>query len=442
MKKLSIFFIALFVFSCSNNEEDNNTPNVSIPEITTIPNPFYIITTSSASAGGNFISDGGSQITVAGLVWSTSPNPTTALATKTTNNYSQGTVVVGSNFYNTMTGLSASTTYYVRAYATNSSGTAYGNEISFITQNNPPPVIQTKSVTDVTYNSAVTGGDVANNQPSPIIQKGVVWSLSPNPTITLSTKTIEGSGNTNFISNITNLNPESIYYVRAYATNNYGTSYGGELTIRTYVGDIDGNSYDTTLICNQKWITRNLDVSKYTDGTPLVQATASNYNSLTVGAWIYYPSGLGTGFGKLYNWYAVAGIYDAASLANPALRKKLAPEGWHIPSLTEWNTLRDCLGGQTVAGGKLKTTGTSNWFSPNTGATNSSGFNGLPGGYYPNGFEVPAQIGYGAYFWSTTEYSGSISSAQGISILAANAYFNLRNSIGKYNLYSVRCVKN
>ena len=106
----------------------------------------------------------------------------------------------------------------------------------------------------------------------------------------------------------------------------------------------------------------------------------------------------------MYNWYAVVGIYDAASANNPALRKKLAPTGWHVPTDTEWSQLTDCLSGEAIAGGKMKSTGTSLWQSPNTSATNESGFSGLPGGQRKHDVGTFVFIGVGGNWWSSTDY--------------------------------------
>jgi uncharacterized protein (TIGR02145 family) len=123
------------------------------------------------------------------------------------------------------------------------------------------------------------------------------------------------------------------------------------LTVSSYsqipgngVTDIDGDQYNSVIIGTQEWQKENLNVSKYSDGTPIPQVTnASNWASLSTGAWCYYNNDPANGaiYGKLYNWYAVAGIHDAASLTNPDLRKKLAPTGWHIPTDTEWTTIKD-----------------------------------------------------------------------------------------------------
>ena len=166
------------------------------------------------------------------------------------------------------------------------------------------------------------------------------------------------------------------------------------------VTDIEGNTYQSVSNCGLTFTKQNLNVSKYSDGTPIPQVTDSKqWAKLTTGAWCYYNNDPASEavYGKLYNWYAVAGIYDAASLANPALRKKLAPTGWHVPSDGEWSNLINCLdpnadGGNNfpnIAGVKMKTTGTIQsgtglWESPNTAATtaatNESGFTGLPAG--------------------------------------------------------------
>ena len=167
------------------------------------------------------------------------------------------------------------------------------------------------------------------------------------------------------------------------------------------------NSYcQTIIIGTQIWQTRNLDVTTYRDGTPIPQVTdPTAWANLTTGAWCYYNNDAANNatYGKLYNLYAAAGIYDAASLGNPTLRKNLAPPGYHVPSDEEWTTLITYLGGANIAGGKMKETGTANWNSPNVDATNSSGFTALPGGFrHSNGeFRI---IGTQCWMWSSSEY--------------------------------------
>ena len=156
------------------------------------------------------------------------------------------------------------------------------------------------------------------------------------------------------------------------------------------VTDIDGNQYNTVIIGTQEWMKENLQVSKYSDGTPIPQVTDPiAWSNLTTGAWCYYNnnSSLGSTYGKMYNWYAVAGIWQAESnpptSAEIASRKSLAPSDWNVPSVADWSSLFNYLGGNSVAGGKMKEAGLNHWMDPNTDATNSSGFTGLPGGYRP-----------------------------------------------------------
>jgi uncharacterized protein (TIGR02145 family) len=156
------------------------------------------------------------------------------------------------------------------------------------------------------------------------------------------------------------------------------------------VTDIDGNQYNTVIIGTQEWMKENLNVSKYSDGTPIPQVTdPTAWSNLTTGAWCYYnnDTSLGNTYGKMYNWYAVAGIWQAESnpptSAEIASRKSLAPSDWNVPSVADWSSLFNDLGGNSVAGGKMKEAGLNHWSDPNTDATNSSGFTGLPGGYRP-----------------------------------------------------------
>ena len=193
-------------------------------------------------------------------------------------------------------------------------------------------------------------------------------------------------------------------------------------------------------ICTQVWATQNLDVTTYSDGTVIPQVTdPTQWANLTTGAWCYYNNDAANNatYGKLYNWYAAAGIYDAASLANPALRKKLAPTGWHVPTDAEWTTLTTCLGGETIAGGKMKETGTAHWQSPNQDATNSSGFTGLPGGFrYGNG--AFSLIGYNGYWWSSSEFNTTYAWLRYLYNYDGVAY---SNSFNKGSGFSVRCLK-
>ncbi|MBL7046505.1 MAG: carboxypeptidase regulatory-like domain-containing protein [Candidatus Marinimicrobia bacterium] len=171
------------------------------------------------------------------------------------------------------------------------------------------------------------------------------------------------------------------------------------LSLYGTVTDIDGNTYQTLLIGNQKWMIENLKVTHYRNGDAIqyVQSESSEPNvweNLSTGAYGYYNDDQShqSTYGNLYNWYAVDD------------NRNIAPEGWHVPTDDEWQTLVDYLGGSSVAGGKLKEAGTTHWNSPNSGATNESGFTALPGGYRSSRNGSYSSLGYSGYFWSSSEY--------------------------------------
>ncbi|HLN21143.1 MAG TPA: fibrobacter succinogenes major paralogous domain-containing protein [Bacteroidales bacterium] len=221
------YYVRSYVTNASGTSYGNQvtftTITRGVPIVTTRPIVNIMYTT--ARSGGDITSDGGAVITAKGLCWSTTQNPT--IADRRTN------VGTGNDgFTSEMTGLKDGTTYYVRAYATNSSGTAYGSQQFFTTEASVLPSLTTVAVTAVTASTATSGGNISNNGGADITAKGVCWSTSENPTIE-DQKTTNGTGNDAFISNITELNPETTYYLRAYATNRVGTSYGNQVTFRT-----------------------------------------------------------------------------------------------------------------------------------------------------------------------------------------------------------------
>lgn len=193
------------------------------------------------------------------------------------------------------------------------------------------------------------------------------------------------------------------------------------------VTDIDGNVYQTVVIGGQEWMAENLRTARYRDGIaiPNVQDNAE-WENATTGAWSNYNHDAANDvvYGKLYNWYAVE---DSLGLC---------PEGWHVPSDDEWSELIDTVGGDKNAGCTMKETGTSHWESPNTCATNKSGFTGLPGGYRdPSGF---VNLGrYGAW-WSTAENNAERGWFRILNYNNSNVY---RLFQSKTNGVSVRCVR-
>lgn len=201
------------------------TTLANLPEVST--HTVTNITATTATCGGNVISDGGGIVTARGVCWSTSQNPTTS-GSHTSDGSGTG------SFTSSITGLTAGTTYYVRAYATNSAGTAYGQQKSFTTA--AIPTVSTSSITNISFSSATCGGTVSATGGSVIYSCGVCWSTSQNPTVNDNHTSDFGSFPGSFTSNITGLTPGNTYYVRAYATNTAGTGYGQEISFTTTSG--------------------------------------------------------------------------------------------------------------------------------------------------------------------------------------------------------------
>ena len=184
------------------------------------------ITETSAVAGGNVTSDGGASVTERGVCIATVSNPTTS-NTKIMSGSGTG------SFTCNLTGLQQNTTYYVRAYAINETGTAYGEEVTFITNKQIVlPSVITATVTQITETTAVAGGKVTGDGNTSVTERGVCIATVTNPT-TSNTKITSGSGTGSFTCNLTNLQPNTTYYVRAYATNEVGTAYGEEVSFTT-----------------------------------------------------------------------------------------------------------------------------------------------------------------------------------------------------------------
>ncbi|HPG38813.1 MAG TPA: chitobiase/beta-hexosaminidase C-terminal domain-containing protein [bacterium] len=194
--------------------------------------------------------------------------------------------------------------------------------------------------------------------------------------------------------------------------------------------DIDGNTYQTVKIGDQWWMAENLRVTHYRNGDPIPNITDNTeWKYFSTGAYCYYDNNNinAAVYGALYNWHVVND------------NRNLAPAGWHVPSDAEWQALINYLGGDAVAGGKMKEVGTTHWLSPNKGATNESGFTARPGGWRgasrPSGF---CWIGGNASFWSTTEDSNGLAWFRVLGYDFFNVY---RYSYSIYDGYSIRLVR-
>lgn len=282
---------------------------------------------------------------------------------------------------------------------------------------NPLVSINTTAVTGIGPSVAFSGGEIVYNGGNPVTQRGVCWSIFNFPTIANDFSS-NGTGSGTFSSQLTGLTPNTLYYVRAYAVTSAGTFYGNELSFTTTsvvpvpstcgasdilnpllsyrtMTDQDGNVYKTVVIGNQEWMAENLVASHFRNGAPIpVQTDGNVWQGLTSGASCWFnndSSSVQCPYGKLYNWYAVTD------------NRNICPSGWHVPTDAEWTQLETFLGGAGSAGGKLKSTGTQYWLPPNAGASNTSGYSGLPGGLRLND-GLFYDFGTYGYWWSSTQY--------------------------------------
>jgi uncharacterized protein (TIGR02145 family) len=323
--------------------------------------------------------------------------------------------------------------YYVRAYATNGAGTAYGNEITFtsVAASTVPgaPTIGTATAGNaqatVTFTAPVSNGG----------------SAITGYTVTSSPGSITGTGTASPIT-VTGLTNGTAYTFTITATNAIGTSVASSasnsVTPLGPITDIDGNIYNIVTIGAQVWMAENLRTTKYSDGTPIPNITDNTtWIALTTGAYSDYsntPANSIT-YGRLYNWYVVDN--NAATKVASNGGRNVCPTSWHVPSDAEWTTLTTYLGGESIAGDKLKESGTAHWASPNTGATNETGFTALPGGNR-GGDGLYYIIGNYGFWWSSTEYSTWYAWKRNMHYDGTSV--NRANDI-KVLGYSVRCVR-
>lgn len=440
----------LLVFAGCKKEDPVTSPLLTTLTVTEI-------TVSNAKSGGEITSDGGGRITSRGVVWGTSTYPATDNHTGITDDGS------GSGGYvSNLTGLSPYITYYLRAYASNSAGTSYGNELQFTTEG-LLAVVTTASVGRITQTSAFAGGNVTMDGTPTVNARGIVWSTWHTPTVEINLgRTINGTGSGSFSSSITGLTPETTYYVRAYATSVLGTTYGMEEEFNTTSNDglpwigmpsftdsRDGNVYNTVQIGDQCWMVENL---KY---LPVVHPGSASV-SLEVRYHVYdYAGDVASeaaltdnykNYGVLYTWMAAL---DAC------------PDGWHLPSYAEFTKMTDYLMNKynitnsnndinalgnvlksrrqvdSPLGGNYATTIHPRWdYHATHYGTDAFGFSAFPGGSRGGTFN---NLGTRGSWWTSTGVEGG--SAWAAQISHEYSYILYQGSLMGINAFSVRCLK-
>jgi uncharacterized protein (TIGR02145 family) len=295
------------------------------------------------------------------------------------------------------------------------------------------PTLTTSEITSITTTSAKTGGIISNDGGDKVTSCGVCWNTSGNPTIADS-RTSDDTDKESFSSDLALLIPNTYYTVRAYATNSAGTGYGNELSFVTLevmygsLNDIDGNTYRTVTIGTQTWMAENLKTTRYNDDTAIPLVTDNTeWKSLIHPGYCWYNNDALTykdTYGALYNWYAAAS-------------GKLCPTGWRVPSDAQWLTLSTYLGGESLAGDKMKEEGSAHWKILNNASTNVSGFTALPGGGRVSGSF--SSIEESGAWWSSTEYNADFAWCRE---LDDNVVELMEGSLVKNMGFSVRCIKN
>lgn len=263
------------------------------------------------------------------------------------------------------------------------------------------------------------------------LEFGFFYGTNQYPTENDSKSVIGAPEKGVFTDVVSGLLPDTKYFIRAYCSEGDSYKYGEVAEVKTSIEtltDIDNNTYNAIKIGTQIWMQENLSVTHYRNGDAIANVTDNGtWSNLSSGACCWYDNDNDNReiYGAMYNYYAVV---DG---------RELCPTGWHIPSDAEWTILSEYLGGDEVAGGKMKAFGLTHWLKPNTDATNSSGFTAFPGGYreFDGAFN---SLGIEGKWWSTTTYDATTS----MMCYIYNNYSTLfRENFNIINGLSVRCVK-
>ena len=409
-------------------------PTVSTSEITNIT-PY------SATGGGTVEDGGNTAVTARGVCWNTSQNPTLD------DNFTINGSGMGS-FTSQLTNLEATTIYYVRAYATNKAGTSFGNQVSFSTETLTTPTVTTSNISNVTLYTATGGGTVIDGGNTSVTARGVCWSTSQNPTLN-DNFTIDGSGTGNFISELTNLETTTTYYVKAYATNSGGISYGSQKSFTTLTPpcegqtsfEYEGQTYSIVEIGDQCWMAENLNVGI------MISGNEEMTNNGVIEKYCYGN--------QTYNCDEYAGLYQWNEMMQYTTlegTQGICPDGWHIPTDNEWKILEGNADSQFPVGDPewdnesfrgfdagLNLKSSSGWYQNGNG-TDLFGFSALPGGlrYDPGGGSFFNYLHKITYLWTSTESPNSYPYDR---VLSYSSDQISRNEAIKELGFSVRCLK-
>ena len=444
-----------FSVRCVRNSYESYAPVITTQKISQTGNTVQILSQITDDGNEPILRHNNTNLWECGICWSNSPNPSLA-----------DNVIYSTDYQNIFQNLpvEAGKTYYVRAFAANTMGTGYSNEISFVANNFEviKPTVSTDSVFNITQTSVSCAGKIISTGNGTITERGVCWSTGSTPTIA-DNKQVDNGTMDVFSVAISNLTAGTIYYASSYATNSAGISYGDIKMFKTVdppltATDADGNVYNTIKIGNQIWMLENLRTTKYRNGESVKNITDnaewSNllYTDRTPG-WCDYNNDPANGskYGKLYNWYAVND------------QRNIAPVGWHVASSGEWLILLDFLnangynydGSVSTTGNKLAKSIASktDWTvstvqgapGNNLAKNNTSGFIAFPAGVRSSNGTFYG-VGTDTDWWTSTAYNYTTDiKAYNHGMTYNNSYVQEGQRFGTYNTYnfgfSVRCVK-
>lgn len=430
MKKLVPFIVQVCILfsSCTNT--------LTPPIVRTISASAQSATTITAT--GNIISDYGLSILSYGLCLSQDSLPTTS---DTKKEHFPGTYIMGTEFNDSFTGLAMNETYYVRAYAINSDGVAYGKSICVKTTFGPlvtNSVVSEITLTEATLTATINPLNTTSENwfeywfDGGSVQKAMVGNSSGNTPVSVSVK-------------LKGLTPGKTYSFKAKSKNEYGTTESATFKFEMYgVSDYDGNLYHSVTIGKQTWLKENLKTTHYANGDAIPHVNDPEaWQFLKTGAYIRYnnDSKLSDIYGLLYNWYVAS---DTRELIT----------GWHVPvSDVDWLNLEFFLAGgnleypYAVAGAKMVGLSSGLWKNPVilpgvTSYINSSGFTALPNGaFYEDGIihkYVFMGLNSTAIFWSSDLFMGFGCPL----IIGSDCFFDLGGLYNKESGFGLRLVKN